>query len=287
MRARAWALTLTSCCLFALSAHGCKRAELKPEGAAVEVGAGAPPSPNCRSLGPIVGYSGGALGAHLSNEALAEHATNDLRNKAGMKGANYVSFGQPQFGVTGSKEGTANNSATVSGIAYQCPEAELVPAGAAGFEFGISSTDAEKICVDAGFGYGAHEQPGYFTCDGVPTPVGIQSDVLLRFCEGRLCWIRVSGGPVSGVWFDTYLELKNVLRRKYGIPKKSTVVLPTNCARNAIQPCLRDGSAHVMMQWSWSSRLIELAMDNSGGEPAIRLIYKANLDTDSAKSDGL
>jgi len=94
----------------------CSTAELTPAGARVAAGRGAP-AESCRPLGYLTGEGGGTFGgAYISNDKLVEYALNDLRNKAGELGANYVQQDPPQLG---NGHGTTT-TATVTGTAYRC-----------------------------------------------------------------------------------------------------------------------------------------------------------------------
>ena len=74
---------------------------------------------HCDNLGPVFGKGGGAFGgAFISDERLMEYATNDLRNKAAVKGANVVVFSTHQMAGATHKQGTS--TATITGIAYRC-----------------------------------------------------------------------------------------------------------------------------------------------------------------------
>ena len=84
-------------------ATGCSRPALSGPGAKVAA-ANTSISDNgldprsCQNLGPVIGNSGGALGAFVSNDDLLQYAINDLRNNAAEKGANFVHYTAPQFG---------------------------------------------------------------------------------------------------------------------------------------------------------------------------------------------
>ncbi|HMR81202.1 MAG TPA: DUF4156 domain-containing protein [Polyangiaceae bacterium] len=287
----------------------CKRAELTEGGSTVVTGQGGPPAPSCKPLGSVVGSGGGAFGgAYVSNESLMEYALNDLRNKAAKLGANYVTHGQPQLGVAGDQDSTSNTSATVVGSAYNCPSdaavpddaisvrggetargAEAEPSGAAGFDFGISPAEAESVCTSASFEWRQREREGYFGCSGTPRAVGLDAAVLLKFCEGKLCWVRISGVPKStksAAWTQSITTLKTALEQKYGSAATTDVRLPKDCRTEGLLDCLRDGSAHAKFEWKWKTRRVELSMDKAGGEPSIRLVYYARL-IQALESDAL
>jgi len=65
----------------------------------------------------LVGEGGGSFGGKwISNDSLIEYATNDLRNKAAEKGANYVQTDPPTLGEA---HGTTS-TVTITGTAYRC-----------------------------------------------------------------------------------------------------------------------------------------------------------------------
>jgi hypothetical protein len=99
-----------------LGAFGCSTASLSGEGAKVAASRN-PPTKGCKPLGYLTGKGGGTFGGgFVSNEDLIEYALNDLRNKAGELGGNYVQHDPPQMG---SGDGTTT-TATVTGTAYKC-----------------------------------------------------------------------------------------------------------------------------------------------------------------------
>ncbi len=295
--------------LLMVTIASCKRAELTNDGSTVVTGQGGPPAASCKPLGSVVGSGGGAFGgAYISNESLMEYALNDLRNKAAKLGANYVTHGQPQLGMAGDKESTSTTTATVVGSAYNCPSdaavpdnaisvrggetargAEAEPSGAAGFDFGISIAEAETVCTGAGHDWRQRERDGYFGCSGTPRAVGLDAVMLLKFCEGKLCWVRISGVPKStkvAAWAQSITSLKTALEQKYGHPDTSDVRLPKNCRTEGLLDCLRNSSAHARFKWKWRTRRVELSMDKAGGEPSIRLVYYARL-IQALESDAL
>jgi hypothetical protein len=96
----------------------CSRPVLSPSGAQVAVTRN-PPPPDCRPVAYLVGEGGGTFGGKfISNADLIEYATNDLRNKASERGANYVQSDPPTLGQG---HGTTT-TATLSGTAYHCSD---------------------------------------------------------------------------------------------------------------------------------------------------------------------
>ncbi|MBS2029294.1 MAG: DUF4156 domain-containing protein [Deltaproteobacteria bacterium] len=99
---------------------GCATAPINSAGYSVQV-VGKALDDTCQSLGQVVGEGGGSFGGDLiANDRLVEYATNDARNKAGAMGATHLMLNPPQLGATAN--GTTS-TATVTGIAYKCPQA--------------------------------------------------------------------------------------------------------------------------------------------------------------------
>jgi hypothetical protein len=111
-----------SLCLVAVIAAACSTAELSQNGGKVEV-VNALDRKGCTNLGPVAGKGGGSFGgAYISDEKLIEYATNDIRNNAAERGANVLVMGTHQMGNTSGQYGGTTSTATISGIAYKCPD---------------------------------------------------------------------------------------------------------------------------------------------------------------------
>lgn len=127
---------LVSSVFFAIALAACSTAQLNPNAAQVRLENAAPPS-TCTNLGMVVGQGGGTFGGGwISNDKLVEYATNDARNKAADRGANYLQMNAPQLGGGGGTTTTA----TLTGIAYRCPDS--VPATNAATASSSSATNA-------------------------------------------------------------------------------------------------------------------------------------------------
>lgn len=112
-----WFFALSAVSFFA----GCSTAQLSASGSKVEM-VNQLDRKDCKNLGPVFGKGGGAFGgAWISDEKLMEYATNDLRNKAGEKGATHVVTQTHQMGQTSGEYGGTTSTATQQGIAYSCP----------------------------------------------------------------------------------------------------------------------------------------------------------------------
>ena len=109
------------------TALGCSATARSAAGSKVLPVANAP-SAECTNLGQVIGHGGGFwTGGMTTNEDLALSAINDASNKAAALGATHIQNGAPQFAAN---RGTTN-SATVVGIAYNCPAGAGAPQSAA------------------------------------------------------------------------------------------------------------------------------------------------------------
>ncbi len=96
----------------------CSTPDLTPAGAKVVASPNAPPA-SCTRLDRVTGRGGGSFGGEfVANEDLIDYALNDARNLAAELGGNYLQTDPPQLGQA---DGTTT-TATVSGMAYRCPE---------------------------------------------------------------------------------------------------------------------------------------------------------------------
>jgi hypothetical protein len=240
----------------------------------------------CQSLGFVVG--GNDVDPRWSsNEELVESAMIDVRNKAGRRGANYVQYGDPQFGVGTQFHGsTSTDSATISGTAYRCegsPDSESLasgepaaapPTGAAGFTFG-GTVEVMQAACETKYQW-APSGAGMFQCSGTPRGIGVPARTDLKFCDGSLCkaiFIVHPDSEQSSDWVHSFSLLRKTLVAKYGEPVEDKVV-PDECASDVL-PCVRSGKAHVKYVWKFPNKtVIALVLTNaSGPDPVIRLTY--------------
>lgn len=108
---------------------GCSSIEVTPNGSKVIVSPNPAPT-GCKYVGQVVGNQGNFFtGDWTSNKNLEEGAMNDLKNKAGEIGANYVQLLTNKAGQTGSwnSYGGSMNQTNVTnlGNAYKCPESAI------------------------------------------------------------------------------------------------------------------------------------------------------------------
>jgi hypothetical protein len=170
----------------------CKTAQLSGGGAQVATSQSAPVDSGwdpegCKSLGYIVGRGGGSFGGGwISNDQLIEYAMNDLRNEASELGANFVQHDTPTMGQSGSDNGTATTTATVSGTAYLCEQKaekrkELVASNDPPEDRPLGCTPGvTQECVGAagcrGGQYCIEDGSGYSKCDCGPTAAEDSAD---------------------------------------------------------------------------------------------------------------
>lgn len=271
--------------------------ELTTQGGEVQVSGESPAEQgyakgSCKNLGYIVGHGGGALGGWVSNDELVQYAMNDLRNQAAELGANYLEHDSPQMGVTGGTQGgSTTTTATVSGTAYHCdddakktaaapkavaknpktPKLSPVPGGAAGFKFGMKTSDAESLCTSAKFEFKGDGARG--DCSGTPTSVGLPAATRLHFCDDGVCGIDVVFSPAEEELVDQYNTLHTKLVTKYGKPKEAREAVSDSC-RQALAKCLEteppDGA-----RWLWpDGHSVSIRLAQDGGKAVVEVSYR-------------
>jgi hypothetical protein len=245
--------------LLSLTASGCGRHALLPAGATVRAsptGAAAEgfDEGTCQHLGQVSG-----TGKDFEN------ASNDLRNKAAAKGANYVRRDPP----------TAGASFAVTGDAYRCdegrgPDTREKPTGIAGFRLGASLEQARELCTQSGLRFESRDADA--TCTGTPVDLGVPGRVTLWFCSSRVCQIDVVLDAPPADYLETYRSLRNKLRDKYGSPQISKKDVD-RCQTDPAE-CVVAGSASFDIEWRWSSKhsvaLLTKALD---GKARILVTY--------------
>lgn len=117
----------------AILVSGCASIQLEPQASRIIASPNAAPK-GCKYLGQVVGNQGNFFtGGWTSNRNLEEGAMNDLKNRAGKLGANYIQLVTNRAGVTGSMGGSFDQhggfmsgsseqtNVTNLGNAYVCP----------------------------------------------------------------------------------------------------------------------------------------------------------------------
>lgn len=227
----------------------------------------------------------------MSNADLIESATNDARNKAALKGADFLRLNPPQLVTNTDKGVTMSASATVTGTAYNCraataapsPEARPAPKAqpskapnsAAGFTFGWAVDRAKRACEDAKQTWSANG--GDFGCSGPATASGV-GEIRLAFCKGKLCRITLKSTPEDGAWAAAHRELRSKLEAKYGTPEGGGTVGAPEC-KDRLEDCLRDGRAKMSANWTFEDDVtisLVTGTPKEGGPPAVRVSYQAS-----------
>ncbi|HVY26251.1 MAG TPA: hypothetical protein VHB79_06845 [Polyangiaceae bacterium] len=153
-------------------------------------------------------------------------------------------------------------------------ERQGAPAGAAGFEFGLSSEESQKRCEAAGYEWTSVAEGG--NCSGPAAKLGMAVDVDLAFCGGRTCGITIEHRP-SDRWATRAVRLKSQLESKYGPAQNTSGRIPETCrSEDSFSQCLKTGSLQLSYAWQWSSgETLELSIGKptKAEEPAIRLLY--------------
>lgn len=153
-------------------------------------------------------------------------------------------------------------------------ERQGAPAGAAGFEFGLSSEESQKRCEAAGYAWTSVAEGG--NCSGPAAKLGMTADVDLAFCGGRTCGITIAHRP-SDRWATRAVRLKAQLESKYGPAQNTSGRIPESCrSDDSFSECLKTGSLQLSYDWRWSSgETLQLAIGKptKEEEPAIRLLY--------------
>lgn len=174
-----------------------------------------------------------------------------------------------------SPEEVANREARRDARARAAAKAPAsAPTGAAGFDFGVGSAEAQRRCEAAGHEW-SHRDGGS-SCSGAAAELGMTARVHLSFCGDRACRVTIEQQPPGG-WASHAVSLKTQLEFKYGPPQSSSTSIPEACrAETAFVRCLEQDTLHLSYKWQWSSgEALELEV----GKPApnqsasIRLLY--------------
>lgn len=177
--------------------------------------------------------------------------------------------------VAESPEESANRNAYhVAQARTVARERQGAPAGAAGFDFGISSEDSQKRCEAAGHTWTSAGDGG--NCSGATADIGMPGRVKLKFCDGRTCRISIEQRPPDR-WATRAVHLKSQLESKYGPAQNTSGRIPESCRSDEdFSRCVQSGTLKLSYAWSWSSgEALELAIGKltPADEPAIRLLY--------------
>ncbi len=162
----------------------------------------------------------------------------------------------------------------VSALERECPRANAdcdatakiqrstatPPAGAAGFELGMSDTEAEKRCRAAGEMWSVDRgRIATATCSGsVGTPLPFHVD--LQLCDGNVCRIVLSQHLAEAAHAaDRWSAVVNELSQKYGPAAASELKIPDDC--KVLAECVHRGRAKAQATWAWGSgHVVEAAL---------------------------
>jgi hypothetical protein len=124
------------------------------------------------------------------------------------------------------------------------------PSGAVGLVFGSDIATATATCQGAGLEW-SDAGEDQFACSGLPKPVGVDARTISRFCQGRLCALRLRVAA-NGNWAKTYVKLTSKLREKYGEPQARGGSLPHACLQSQEDDvCILNGHPVVSQTWKW------------------------------------
>lgn len=231
-------LLLTGCGVHALSGAGSRvsTSGQGPEGQGFDAS-------SCEALGPIVGQGSDPYSA-----------INDLRNKAALKGANYVHHDSPAASSSSYNGTTYGQSFVITGDAYRCAhggeEDREKPTGIAGFRLGATPEQTRVICTEPGLQYDAADDKA--TCSGTPVKLAAPGRVMISFCANKVCQIDVLLDAPSAGYLDVYRSVRDKLRDKYGNPQVSKKDVE-RCKTEAAD-CVVAGDAKFDIEWKWPFR---------------------------------
>lgn len=148
------------------------------------------------------------------------------------------------------------------------------PQGAAGFDFGVTAAEAQRLCEAAGHQWSHAED--HDSCSGPAAELGMTMRVDLTFCDDRACRITLAQALDKGPAAQA-IRLKTQLESKYGTPHSTSGSVPEACRSEAqFARCLEQDTLHLSYKWQWSSgEGIELDVGKPAPStaPAIRLRY--------------
>jgi hypothetical protein len=148
------------------------------------------------------------------------------------------------------------------------------PTGAAGFDFGVTSEEAQRRCEIAGREWSTGAEGA--SCSGAAAELFMSANVQLGFCDGRTCRITVEHHPAGG-WAARSVQLKAQLEAKYGSPASTSGSIPGRCrSGGAFVSCLETDALHLSYKWQWATgEALELEVGKPAPSlpPAIRLRY--------------
>ncbi|MBX3247368.1 MAG: hypothetical protein KF901_09310 [Myxococcales bacterium] len=181
------------------------------------------------------------------------------------------------FGVT------VGAAAQRDGTPHLRPEGSAPPAGSelqaptelAGFHFAWPVARARRACRTAGHRWeDVRGGEPLARCSGAARDPGFPAQVMLRFCEGRVCEVRAELAEDHG-WGGAYVSALRGLRAAFGREhagrfRGADAACVAALERAEDAPCfLRDGQARHY--WSAGGGELELRLERAVGEARPRL----------------
>lgn len=144
--------------------------------------------------------------------------------------------------------GRQSQNAATSKPASSPPRA-IAPSGAAGFTFGTSLEEAQRICESAGHSWSQSGKE--WTCSAPPTPVGFDAVVNVRICPDHVCAISLVHRPEAD-WVAFIADTKERLVARYGPPTESDDTVPNLCrSSQEFVKCIDRGELKLRFAWAW------------------------------------
>lgn len=145
-----------------------------------------------------------------------------------------------------------------------------------GFRFGASRRSVENACRRAG-----HDlktiRGGGILCAGAVTPRDLPAQLVLRFCEGRLCEARASVAE-PGTRVATYARALRSLRTAFGRPPQRRLRVDHQCLGALVSgrsdQCLAVAGAGVRHWWEVGGTEIFLALERRREGRRLEVAYR-------------
>jgi hypothetical protein len=159
------------------------------------------------------------------------------------------------------------------------------PKGAAGFMFGASLQETQKLCEGANQAWSGADPD--FVCSGPVTPTATGGPVAVRLCNAKLCRIVVQSRPTAEAWVSTQAALQKTLEAKYGAPGARDSNVPSEC-KQSLPACLADGRASFTSRWAFASGAnISFFSGKKGTDALIEIAYERKPKSGSVATEGL
>jgi hypothetical protein len=156
---------------------------------------------------------------------------------------------------------------------------EEAPDGLAGFGLSMTPEAARTACEGAGNSWTETEEVG--RCDAPLEPLGVEGEVeveMLRCGEGY-CQIMLTANPQDGAIVNEVIRLKAAMERRFGAPRVSNSVIPTDC-KEGLAECVDSQRAYLEYIWTFpgGERLqLRLGKKAKAGAEALGTDHKVHL----------